>query len=306
MANLFQKALSYIKKPSKIVLKLNEYKIGRIFSDKFFLKCAYRYRFNEKLNLDNPQTFNEKLQWLKLYDRKPEYTQMVDKYEAKKWIAERIGEEYIIPTLGVWDSFDEIDFDKLPNQFVLKTTHDSGGVVICRDKNNFDKKEAKKKLKKSLKRNYYWHGREWPYKNVKPRILAEVFIDSPEGSLVVYKNFCFGGEPKLFQVIQGDKTPNESIDYFDTDWNLLPIKQNFPNSKTHLPRPNILEEMLTLSKKLSKGYAFLRVDWYIVEGKLKFSEFTFYSDAGFAAFEPEEWDYTLGGWIDLSNINKNL
>ena len=296
------KILKYLKNPKLIPIyfkhkRLNG-KYGKSLNDEEFLKQKFRLCIGKELNLENPQTFNEKLQWQKLYDRKPEYTQMVDKYEAKKWIAERIGEEYIIPTLGVWDSFDEIDFDKLPNQFVLKATH-AGGVIICRDKAKFDKKSAKKRLEKSLKENYYWHGREWPYKNVKPRILAEVFIESPEGSLVVYKNFCFGGEPKLFQVIQGDKTPNESIDYFDTDWNLLPIKQNFPNSKTHLPCPNILEEMLTLSKKLSKGYAFLRVDWYIVEGKLKFSEFTFYSDAGFAAFEPEEWDYTLGSWLEL-------
>lgn len=296
--SLLKKIVKYIKNPENIIVYLNYYKLGHIFPDKFFLKCLYKARMGKKLNLKNPQTFNEKLQWLKLYDRKPIYTTLVDKYEVKKYIAEKIGEEYIIPTLGVWDKFEDIDFESLPEQFVLKCTHDSGGLVICKDKSKIDVEAAKAKITKSLKRNYFWHGREWPYKNVKPRIIAEQFIsDGEHDNLIVHKVFCFNGKPYMMQVIQNDKQENESIDYIDTDWNLLDLRQNFPNSNNPLPKPKNLDEMLELSTKLSSGKAFIRVDWYIVKGQLYFSEFTFYSDAGTAAFHPDEWDYKLGEMV---------
>lgn len=269
--------------------------------DRIYLKLLFEARTGKKLNLDNPQTFNEKLQWLKLYNRKPEYTQMVDKCEAKKHVAERIGDEYIIPTLGVWDRFDQIDFDALPDRFVLKCTHDSGGLIICRDKATLDKKKAKAKIERSLKKNYYWASREWPYKNVRPRIIAEQYVEDNFGtdSLPVYKIMTFGGVPKIIQTIQNDKMPNESIDYFDADWNLLDLRQNYPNSEKPFDRPEKLEEMLSLAKTLSQGLPFLRVDFYQVKGKVYFSEYTFYSDTGLATFDPPEWDETLGEWIQL-------
>lgn len=174
---MIEKVLEYVKHPTKIFIFLQNRCNFKVLPDKMYLKICYKLATGKKLDLKNPQTFNEKLQWLKLYDRKPEYTRMVDKYEAKKYVAEKIGEEYIIPTLGVWDHFDEIDFDSLPDQFVLKCTHDSGGLVIVRDKAKLDKVAAKQKIEKSLKRNYYYSGREWPYKDVKPRIIAEKYME---------------------------------------------------------------------------------------------------------------------------------
>lgn len=292
-------------------------KITRLIPDKLYLKLVYRIRMGKKLDLKNPQTFSEKLQWLKLHDRKPIYTTMVDKYEAKKYVAERIGEQYIIPTLGVWNHFDEIDFDKLPDQFVLKCTHDSGGLVIVRDKKKFDRRAAKKKIEGSLKRNFYWKGREWPYKNVEPRIIAEKYIEDPNGSLrdykffcfaanlPVYKFLCFSGEPIIIQTIQNDKTKDETIDYFDLEWNLLDLRQNYENSNTPLPKPNMLHEMIDVAKKLSKGHLFIRIDLYQANEKVLFSEFTFFSDAGFEGFRPPEWDTLLGEKINLSLINNN-
>lgn len=278
-------------------------KVTHVIPDKLYLKIHYCIRMKQKLNLKNPQTFNEKLQWLKLYDRKPIYTTMVDKHEVKKYVADIIGEEYIIPTLGVWDSFDEIDFDALPDQFVLKCTHDSGGLVICKDKSQLNKGSARRKIEKSLKRNYYYNTREWPYKDVKPRIIAEQYMQDsnhPEQeSLLVYKIMTFDGEPKIIQTIQNDKTQNETIDYFDEQWNLLDLRQNYPNSKIPLQRPETLEQMLDLARRMSEGHPFLRVDFYEIEGKVYFSEYTFFSDAGMAIFTPEEWDTKLGEWITL-------
>ncbi len=269
-------------------------------SDSSIVKKQYYNAFGKRINLDNPQTFNEKLNWLKIYDRKPIYTQMVDKFEAKKYFADTIGEQYIIKTIGVWSRFEDIDFNKLPNQFVLKTTHDSGGVVICRNKATFDIKFAKKKIKRSLKRNYYYLSREWPYKNVKPRIIAEEYMqDRNQKVLPVYKIFNFNNGSCILQAIQNDKTKEERIDYFDEKWELLNIRQNYKTSDKPLEKPKTFDKMLKAAKLLSAGFAFLRTDFYEINGKMFFSEFTFYSDAGMAKFEPEEWDYKLGERINL-------
>ncbi|MBR2010998.1 MAG: glycosyl transferase [Clostridia bacterium] len=306
--NKFLKAIKLIGNPSKLVLRLSSCGFARLFSDEFFLKCEYKHSFGKNLNLDEPKTFNEKLQWLKLYNRKTEYTTMVDKYGVKKYVAELIGEEYVIPTLGVWERFEDIDFGSLPNQFVLKCTHDSGGLVICRDKVLLDIEKAKKRINWSLNRKYFYEHREWPYKNVKPRIIAEKYVEDrfhPEQiSLLVYKIMCFEGTPKIIQTIQGDKTSSETIDYFDTEWNLLNMRQNYPNSEKPLERPISLERMLLLAAKMSVGHPFLRVDFYELEGKPYFSEFTFFSDAGLAKFTPESWDDTLGDWIKLPQKEK--
>ena len=276
--------------------------LSHFIPDKLYIKLRYYRRLHKSPNLKHPQTFNEKLQWLKLYNKKAFYTIMVDKYEVKQYIADKIGEEYIIPTLGVWDKFDDIDFNSLPNEFVLKCTHDSGGLVICKDKSKLDIEFARRKISKSLKTNHFWQGREWPYKDVKPRIIAEKFMkDRDFDNLNVFKIFNFNGEPKIIQTIQNDKMPNETIDYFDTDWNLLDLKQNYPNSKNPLPRPETLNEMLELARILAKDTApFIRTDFYEINGKVYFSEFTFYSDSGFAKFTPEEWDLKLGNWINLN------
>lgn len=287
--------------PSILTLTRSETKLlERDVADDLYLRCLFKSTMGIDLDLNHPRTFNEKLQWLKIYDRKPEYTIMVDKYAVKQYVANKIGDEYIIPALGVYDSFDEIDFEKLPDQFVLKCTHDSGSVIVCRDKKIFDKKSAKKSLETALSKNYFYPFREWPYKNVPPRIMAEKFIENEKGEiLVVFKVMCFNGVPRIIQVIQNDKTAEETIDYFNTDWELLDIKQNFPNSKIHLHKPPHLKEMLSLAEILSKGTHFLRVDFYEHDKHPLFSEFTFFSDAGLAKFIPDKWDLILGEYIKL-------
>lgn len=284
--------IDFVKKPLRAA--------SQMLPDRLYIRLKFKINTGYWPDLKNPKTFNEKLQWMKMHDRDPGFADMVDKHAVKQIVSERIGEEYVVPEYGVWNDYDEIDFDVLPNQFVLKTTHDCGGIVICKDKKTFDYAKAKAFLKKHQKQNYFYEGREWPYKNVQPRILAEAFIGELENCLVVYKVLCFHGQPKIIQVIQDDKTKAESIDYFDADWNLLDFRQNYPNSYKHMPRPENLKKMLELSGILAQERPFLRVDWYVVGDHLKFSEFTFYSDAGWAAFEPKEWDDILGGWIRLS------
>ena len=226
---------------------------------------------------------------------------MVDKYAVKEYLAKKIGEEYIAELLGVWEQFDDIDFEALPNSFVLKCNHDSGSVVICKNKDNFDIEQAKRIINKRVKFDYYWPDREWAYKNIKRKIIAEKYISDGSERLIPYKVFNFMGEPKIIQVIQDDKTSNESIDYFDTDWNLLELRQNFPNSSKHIERPKQLEQILDLSRILSEGIPFVRTDFYILKDSIKFSEFTFYSDSGAERFYPETWDYELGKLIDIGN-----
>lgn len=255
---------------------------------------------NKKLNLNNPQTFNEKLQWLKLYDRNPKSTQLVDKYNVRYYIKETIGEEYLIPLLGVWNSFEEIEKDKLPNQFVLKTTHDSGGVVICLDKETFDWDMAKQKLNKSLNKNYYNFSKEWPYKNVKPRIIAEKYMVDESGyELKDYKFFCFNGTPEIM-FIASDRTTSTKFDFFDMNFNHLPVKQHYENnSDKDFDKPRSFENMITLSKHLSKNIPHVRVDFYDINGHIYFGELTFYIFSGFVDFTPEKYDLILGEYLQL-------
>jgi len=270
--------------------------------DKPYLSLLFRIKFKRKLNWNDPKTFNEKLQWLKLYDRKPEYTTMVDKYEAKRYVAGIIGEEYVIPTLGVWDSADDIDFDALPNQFVLKCTHDSGGLVICKDKSSLDIPKAIKKLNRSLRRNFYRDGREWPYKNVKPRIIAEKYMeDIKTGELRDYKFFCFNGEVKLLFIAteRGSEDSETKFDFYDMNFNHLDIRNGHPNSTENIDKPINFEKMKKLSAMLSKGIPHVRIDFYEVNGEVKFGEMTFFHWSGFIPFEPEEWDIKLGSWLEL-------
>lgn len=270
-----------------------------ILSDKMYIRLAFFRRFHRFPNLKNPQSFNEKLQWLKLYDRKPEYTTMVDKYEAKQYVAGIVGEEYIIPTLGVWDNFDDIDFDSLPERFVLKCTHDSGGLVICLDKSQLDKDAARKKIEYSFKQNYYYSGREWPYKNVKPRIIAEQYLEDMD-ELVEYKMFCFNGEVKVVLVCKGTAHGvGRTNDYCDLNLQRLPFTSLNPNSQGDLKVPEELPQLLGLAEKLSAGIPLVRVDTYLADGKIYFGELTFFHNSGFATFDPPEWDQKLGEWIKL-------
>ncbi len=271
-----------------------------IKDDETYLKLKWRLRFGEPLNLDSPRTFNEKLQWLKLHDHRPEYTRMVDKYEAKKYVAEKLGEEYIIPTLGVWDRFDDIDFDSLPNQFVLKCTHDSGGLVICKDKSTLDMEATRKKLEKYLKRNYYMQSREWPYKNVKPRIIAEKYMEEKgEGELKDYKIFNFDGKAKVIQVDYGRFTKHMR-NLYSTQWDYIEAAICFPTDPNHkIPKPEKLDEMLALAEKLSAGIPHVRTDFYYIDDKIYFGELTFYHGSGMETFVPEEYGFTMGEYLKL-------
>lgn len=290
----------YIEHPKVLKLVLLE-QISPLLTDKQYIRAKWRIEMGDRnLDLINPRTFNEKLQWLKLYDRKPIYTTMVDKFAVKQYVAERIGDEYVIPLLGVWDRVDDIVWDMLPNQFVIKCSHDSGGVVICKDKSRFDKDKAIKDLKKWMKTDYYWKSREWPYKNVKKRIFAEAYMEDSYGELRDYKWFCFNGEPK-FMLLSADrmKTGSTKTDFFDAEYNHLPFTHGHPNQDCAIPKPDGFEKMKDLAAILSEGIPSVRVDFYDINGRVFFGEFTFFSSGGMCPFEPEEWDYTFGDWLKL-------
>ena len=268
----------------------------RWLPDKLYIQLNYFAHFHKFANLKNPITYNEKLNWLKLYDRNPIYTKLVDKYEVKPIIGKLIGDEFIIPTIGVWNHFDDIDFDKMPDQFVLKCTHDSEGLVIVRDKKKFDKEKAKEKIESCLKQNFYYIGREWPYKDVKPRIIAEKYMeDHMDGELRDYKFFCFDGIPKAL-FIATDRAKDQVK--FDLKYNHLDIKQKYPNAGI-VRKPVMFDKMIELAKVISKGYPHVRIDFYEVDGKLYFGEFTLYHFSGFMPFQPCKWDKKFGDWIKL-------
>ncbi|MBQ7410442.1 MAG: glycosyl transferase [Clostridia bacterium] len=275
------------------------------WDDERYLIFNYKLKMGRKLDLKNPKTFNEKLQWLKLHDRNPEYTKMVDKYEVKKYISDKLGEDYIIPTLGVWDSFDEINFNLLPKQFVLKCTHDSGGVVVIKDKDKIDIKKVKKKLEQSMKKNYYYIGREWPYKNIKPRIIAEKYMVDESGyELKDYKLMVFGGKVKYsFVCTNRNSKKGLCINFYDKEWNPMPFERHYPKNNKEIKKPENYELMVEFAELLGKDIPFIRVDFYEVTGKIYFGELTFYPGSGVEEFSPEEWDYKLGELIKLPKIN---
>lgn len=301
MSNIKQ-ALNQIKKDHKMLLKYVLAYFAPIFSDKIFLKMLYYVNMGKKLDLDNPVTYNEKLQWLKLYNRNPEYTKMVDKYEAKQYVAEIIGEEYIIPTIGIYNNVDEIPWDNLPDKFVLKCTHDSGGIVICKDKSTLDIEKAKRKISKGLKKSYYPRNREWPYKNVIPRIICEEYMVDESGyELKDYKWFCFDGEVKALFIASDRGNPNEEtkFDFFDKDFIHLPFTNGHPNAHIMPTKPKGFDTMKKMAAKLSHGMPHARIDFYDVNGQVFFGEITFFHWSGIVPFVPEKWDYTFGTWIKL-------
>lgn len=278
-----------------------------IKNDALYLKMEYYFQTGRRLNLNNPKSYNEKLQWLKIHDRKPEYTQMVDKAGVKDYITKTIGEQYVIPTLGVWKHFDEIDFTTLPEKFVLKCTHDSGGLVICKDKKMLDKVSAKKKIEKCLKKNYFYGTREWPYKDVEPRIIAEPLLEQANGDEICdYKVMCFNGKAKLIELHMNRHSDHHTQDFYDVNWQKTEISQGKGyggRSDIEVPKPSCLDEMLQLSETLTKDMAHCRVDWYVVNGHLYFGELTFFDGSGFDLFDRYEDDLLLGSWINLENIS---
>lgn len=295
---IFNKIIKVIKNPKKIIIYLASKGIIK-YDDEKYLKFVYKEKTGYELNLDNPETFNEKLQWIKLYDRNPQYTNLVDKYEVRKIIEEKIGKEYLIPCLGVYNSVDKIELDKLPNQFVLKTTHDSGTVIICKDKATFDFKNAKKVLKKRLKRKYFYLWREWPYKNVKPRIIVEKYMEDKDTSeLRDYKFYCFDGIPKLMFIVK-DRGKEPKINFYNMDFKKVELQQCYPNFDEKISKPKQFNEMKELCKILSKDIPHVRVDFYIINGKVYFGELTFFDSAGLDNFTPSKWNKILGDWINL-------
>ena len=277
--------------------------------DKEYLEKKFYVTMGYPLDLNNPQTFNEKLQWLKLYDRKPEYTMMVDKYKVREYIKEKLGEEYLIPLLGVWDKAEDIDFDKLPNQFVLKCNHNSGlGMYICKDKSKLTQKEIKvirKNLTKGLQQDYYLTGREWPYKNVPRKIIAEKYMEDETGQLRDYKFYCFNGEPKIIMINSDREIGKTKADYFDMDFNWLDLKWGYEHADVKPLKPTNFEKMKELAVVLSKDIPELRVDFYEVNNKIYFGELTFFDGSGFDKIEPKEWDKKIGDWIDYTNLISN-
>lgn len=277
---------------------------GSVKADELYLKMLYRAKMGKPLDLDNPKTFNEKLQWLKLHDRNPLYTMLVDKLAVKDWVAERIGREYVTETYGVWDGVDDIRLDELPERFVLKTNHDSGGVAICRDRSAFDFDAAKAKLRASLRRNFYWSSREWPYKDVVPKVFAEEYLepDPAVDDLMDYKCFAFGGGVRCIEV-DYDRFTAHKRTFYSPQWEKMPFGNRYPSdSAREFPCPAHLEEMVHLAELLVEaagGPAEVRVDFFTDAERLRFGEMTFFHEGGFGRFDPESWDGVLGSWVEL-------
>lgn len=281
-------------------------KLSRLIPDRIYLQIVYFRHFKKFIDFDNPKTFNEKIQWLKLNYRKEEYTNLVDKYRVKQYITKLIGEEYVIPTLGVWKNVDDIDFKSLPEKFVLKCNNDSGGIVICKNKKDFDEVKAKSFLKERLKNNGYWYGREWPYKNVKPCIIAEKYMeDSISKDLKDYKFFCFNGSMEFFD-IDIDRFIEHRSNYYDRNGNFLQFGKTYcpPDYTKKIEMPKNLDKMIELAETISHNTVLSRIDFYEIDGQVYFGEITFYPGSGFSPFTDEKWDYKLGDMIDLPNIKK--
>lgn len=293
--------LPFIRRVLHKLLTLNASEFG----DELFLKTKYRLIFARRLDLEHPTTYSAKLQWLKLNDRRSEYTRMVDKIEVKKYVASVIGDEYIIPTLKMYDSVNQVNFDELPKQFVIKCTHDSGSVIVCKDKDKLNKKKALEKLNKGLKQNFYYQTREYPYRSVKPRLIAEQYMEDESGyELKDYKIFCFNGQPKMSFVASDRQKEGEDtkFDFYDLEWNHIPVTNGHPCSKNGIPKPKNYEKMLEIAAKLSEGIPHVRVDLYNINGKIYFGELTFFHWSGFMPYEPDEWDYKFGSYLQLPSV----
>ena len=277
-------------------------KIKNLIPDRLYIAMQYYKHFKKLPNFRNPKTFNEKLQWLKLHNRKDIYTTMVDKHLVKQYVSNIVGEDCIIPTYGVWNTAKEIDFDSLPKKFVLKWNHDSGSVILCNDKEKINRDSVVKKLNSYQSHNGYDYAREWPYKNVKPCIIAEQFLEAGEDGLIDYKFYCFNGEPKFLYISKGlDDHETASISFLTMDWQFAPYRRNDFKPFSELPkRPSNFDEMVKIAKKLSFGFDFLRVDMYSIKNKIYFSELTFYPCAGYMPFSNPEHDLEVGNMLALT------
>ena len=299
------KFVDYLSNPNKFLIWILRY-TNRLWPDKIYLRMMYFVYYGETLNLQNPKLFTEKLQWLKLFYHNPYYSSLVDKVEMKRIVGEMIGSQYVVPFCGVWDDFDSIDFDDLPDQFVLKCTHDSASYVICKDKSKFDIKKARAKIEKGLYSNYYYQWREWPYKNVSPKIIAEkLLVDESNDTLIDYKFFCFHGQP-VIMYISNDAGDNPHTDFFDMEFNKLNIRMRDPNSNKIIKKPDCFDEMKSLAVKLCKDMPHARIDFYYVKGLIYVGEITFYHNSGFFNINPSEWDEILGNLIDIDKCKKDI
>ena len=305
------KVLECIKKPGYILFWLDNKRIITLDDEKY-IKLLYELKVKKKLDLENPKTFNEKLQWLKLYDRNPEHIKMVDKYEVKKYVSEIIGNEYIIPTLGIYDKFEDINFQELPNQFVIKCTHDSASTIVCKDKNKFDYEKVKNKINKCLKRNYFYQGREWPYKDVKPRIIVEKYMENTDGTAIDdYKFYCFDGKSDYVMICRERETGNPKFYYYNRNWE---FQRNMSNDAKKLPetevskikKPKDLEKMFEIAETLSKNIKFVRTDLYYINNKIYFGELTFFPLAGIDTTRTKECDDMLNDLLNLDLNNKKI
>jgi hypothetical protein len=292
------KEMLHFKSPKRFAVALMEHDLLKWLPDKEYLKLDYRTTIGRKLDLKHPITYNEKLQWLKLNDRRPEYTKYVDKFEVQSHIRETIGEQYLIPLLGLYNSVEEIDWGSLPDRFVIKCTHGSGTNIICTDKNKLDIEEAKKKLNRWMNRSWYWYGREWPYKNISPRIICQEFISDTGKTPDDYKVLCFNGKAKFIEVHM-DRFSDHRQDLYDEEWNKVSIIQGETPSELVYGKPACFEEMMRLSEKLAADMYHVRIDWFVVNERLYFGEITFYDGAGFYAFDEEEDDRMMGNLIHL-------
>ncbi len=301
MNPLRKKMAGLIRRPATVGLWLLHTPLGGWLSDERYLRWLYRLAMGQRLDLANPVTFNEKLQWLKLYDRRAEYTAWVDKYRVREHVAKTIGEECLVPLLGVWDDPEDIDFDALPDRFVLKCTHNSGqGMCICKDKAALNIDTVKKNLRKGLRQDYFRGGREWPYKNVPHRIVAEEYLEDTTGELRDYKLMCFGGKVEATFVCSdrfSDKGMHLTI--LDRDWNVLPIKRKYPAVESEVPCPATYDQMVAYAERLAQGIPFMRVDFYEVNGRLYFGEITFFPGSGLEKFYPAEGDRFFGDKLSL-------
>lgn len=274
-------------------------------SDEEYISRKYKAIFKREIDLNNPQSFNEKLNWMKINDHNPLYTQLVDKYLVKGYVDQILGPGFTFPTLAVYNSFDDIDFNQLPDSFVLKCTHDSGGVVLVKDKKKFKKKKAARIMNKHLGINYYLQEREWPYKNVLPRIIVEEYQSQMDGEgLKDYKFFCFNGRPEFMYVATDRNVPKTEVkfDYFDMNFNHLPFECGHKNSDKEITKPDNFDYMVEIASKLSAGFPQVRVDLYDIDGRVYFGEMTFFHMSGFYKFEPDEWDYKLGEYFVLPGL----
>lgn len=292
-------AISLLKNPYIFIIGLDKNKMLKWMPDSMFAKLSFRGMMGTKLHLDNPVTFNEKLQWLKVYDHREEYASYVDKIAAKKTIGEIIGYQHIVPIIDVWDNAEEIDFNSLPSQFVLKCNHDQGSVILVRDKNTINQSEIVKKLNSKLKENTYYGTREYPYKNICPKVFAEKYLGN---NIIDYKFYCFNGEPRFLYCGQGlTEDHSLKIDFYDLDWNVMPFYRTDYQRLGNIEKPVCLNEMIEIARKLSKGVPFVRVDLFEIENTVYFSEFTLCPASGFMPFEPPEYDKIVGEWLLLPN-----